>query len=333
MPILAALLVSAALFAESYANVTYAEGGTFRVVRGGKTTSWDVGREDVFGLEIKTGDLISTGPGTILEISIHPISASVQIAENTSFSCDADATGAQSKGELYYGRVHAKVAKLVGGASYRISSPSLVAGVRGTDFGLDVIAARQTDANAADSSASVLSRVFCFEGSVAVTPADKPALEAVVVSTGQMVELATSQASSAEPPKLVPKPINEEVREYWEDKPQVGYLEEGEGANESAVAGAVAADTEGDWRQEGPYLVKERAWPRAADPTETVRNVKVPNWAATALMIAGTTTSSALAIYSHQSGDNAWFVESGYSAGVVMAGSGALLALFSALFN
>ena len=142
--ILVLLMTASALAAAPYATITYAEGKSFSLLRSGKQTTVSVSSPDVFGMEIVPGDVIQTGAGTFLELYINPIAASVQIAENTSFRCDADSTGAKSSGELYYGRVRAKVAKLSGSSSYRISSPSLVAGVRGTDFGCDVIAVRPT---------------------------------------------------------------------------------------------------------------------------------------------------------------------------------------------
>lgn len=347
---MAVLLVSAVCFAESYANVTYAEGGTFRLVRGGVTTTWDVATGDVFGMEIFIGDMISTGPDTMLELSIHPVSASVQIAENTSYACNADGAGGQSRGELYYGRVHAKVAKLSGSNSFRITSPSLVAGVRGTDFGCDVIAVRpgsstvtdgSNDSGAAgsaggpDSPSPLVSRVFCFEGSVAVNRVETPALESVVVSTGEMVEtvvqgapVSGNQTGGTALPALEPVPISGEIKAYWQEIPSVGYLPEGQIATPEDVQAPVP-----EWREENGYLVLDRPWPRSESPAVKGQNVVIPSWAATALICLGTSACTSAAVYSVETGSDEWFVESGYSAGWVMTGTGALLAVIAALFN
>jgi len=332
---IAFLLATAAAFAQSYANVTYAEGGEFRVIRDGATLRWDAGNPDVFGMEIRRGDIINTGSETVLEISIHPVGASVQIAENTSFACNADETGVQSRGELYYGRVRAKVAKLASGSSFRVSSPSLVAGVRGTDFGCDVIVPRTADDEA---SSGVLSRVFCFEGSVAVTPVDSPSLDAVMVGPQEMVELSSTAAAEGAT-ALDVTPIAGDVHEYWESIPAVGYMEEGVTAPvakapepaESLERPETAEEAE--WRIEGPYLALDRSWPRTGKVPEGVGRARVPNWAAAALMVVGTSACSSVAIYARQTGSDAWFVQSGYSAGLVMTGTGALLAVLTSLFD
>ncbi len=332
MTVLYALLAAMA-FGDAYANLTYAEGGSFRIVRSGKTSVWDASSQDVFGMEIMIGDLISTGPGTVLELSVHPVSASVQIAENTSYSCTADESGKESKGELFYGRVHAKVAKLSGGSSFRISSPSLVAGVRGTDFGCDVIAVKPSAEPASPGSGTaapaspVLSRVFVFEGTVAVAPARQTVLETVLVDSGKMVELLSTGAASGES-ALEVTPLSEEIRSYWQEIPAVGYIAEGESAP------AAAESPKGpEWRSEGGYLVLDRSWPRSGESPVEFRTARLPNWAATALMIAGSAACNATSIYATQTGSAAWFVESGYSAGIVMTGTGAMLAILAALFD
>lgn len=311
------LFLASFALAGEYANVTYAEGGAFRLVRAGVSKTLDASSPEVFGMEIMIGDIISTGPGTILELSIHPVSASVQIAENTSYSCGSDdERGELSRGELYYGRVRAKVAKLTGTSSFRISSPSLVAGVRGTDFGLDVIAPL--------SDTPAVNRVFCFEGLVAVSAADRPVLESVTVAAGQMVETLAGGAGSSKEERLVVKPIAEEVKTYWEQKPGVGYVD-------GSLRGEEPAESVIQWRDEGGYLVLDRPWPRTGTLPSVKRQAAIPAWASATLMTLGSAVCSAVSVHAQDTGPDQWYVEAGYSAGWVMIGSGAALGLVTVL--
>lgn len=225
-------LMAAVLLAETpYATVVYAEGKQFSVIRAGKPVSYSTESPEVIGLAIARGDILQTSAGTYLEILIHPISASVQLAENTSFKCDADESGTQSKGELYYGRVRAKVSKLTGSSTYKITSPSLVAGVRGTDFGCDLIYVRPPapgmalDATSGSTAGGtpkspILNRVFCFEGSVLVVPTANPELETVMIGGGEMVESATPAvvAGVSAPVALTKAPVSLEVNEFWKGR-------------------------------------------------------------------------------------------------------------------
>lgn len=313
------LLLASFLWADDYANVTYAEGGSFRLVRAGVSKTLEASSPEVFGMEIRIGDIISTGPGTILELSIHPVSASVQIAENTSYSCGSDdERGEFSRGELYYGRVRAKVAKLTGTSSFRISSPSLVAGVRGTDFGLDVIAPL-TDTPA-------VNRVFCFEGLVAVSAVDRPVVESVTVSSGQMVETLSGGTEAGKDQRLEVKPIAEEVKTYWEQKPGVGYIDE-------TSRDEVPVEIVKQWREEGGFLVLDRVWPRTGTLPSVKRQAAIPAWASAALMTLGSAVCSAVSVYAQDNGPDQWYVEAGYSAGWVMVGSGAALGVLTVLLK
>lgn len=247
------VLLSALIFAaEPYASITYAEGTGFTIIRKDKATAWPVSAPEVFGMTIERGDLIVTEASTFLEIKIHPISAKLQIAENTSFRCDADESGTKSSGELLYGRVRAKVTKLSSTSSYKITSPSLVAGVRGTDFGLDLIAIRPvsgktgktaagSEATGTTAAAPILNRVFCFEGSVEVTETSPAAAAAttdtaagttptervpVFIGKNEMIEklIASSGAAPASTtvniePVLLKKAVSDEVTNFWKPHP------------------------------------------------------------------------------------------------------------------
>lgn len=224
--------MAAILIAETpYATIAYAEGKRFSVIRDGKPVSYSADSPEVIGLPIQRGDILQTAADTYLEVSIRPISASVQLAENTTFRCDADESGMKSEGKLYYGRVRAKVSKLAEASTYKITTPALVAGVRGTDFGCDHFYVRPsapttptTPASTAISDATAasptLNRVFCFEGHVAVAPTTEPDLETVMIAGGEMVQSsAPATATGAkEPAPLAKAPVAAEVTDFWKNR-------------------------------------------------------------------------------------------------------------------
>lgn len=329
LSIIAALSVGCVLFAASpYATVVYAEGSSFTLIRAGKSTTVRVGDPATLGLEVKPGDIVRTGPSTFIEIAINPLSASVQIAENTSFRCDADDTGLASSGELYYGRVRAKVAKLSGNASYRMSSPSLTAGVRGTDFGLDVLAVRQTGASpdaAAGASASgspMLYRVFCFEGTVLVGSVQGTMKNTLEIGGNEMVERvaasggASSGTAAAEPP-LEKKRITGEVVDFWKVHPfavisRLPFPVTAPAASRGSAGGI------------NPDAV------RYAEPKAASR-ARAPQAGAVALIGLGTLTCAFTAYWSTQRDADARFIDPAYAAGTVMIGSGMVIAIASLL--
>jgi hypothetical protein len=231
-----------------FATIVYAEGNSFSVIRAGKTVSYRVDNPDVLGLPIERGDILQTTSSTYLEVLIRPVSASVQIAENTSFRCDGDESGQNSKGELYYGRVRAKVAKLPGSSTYRISSPAMVAGVRGTDFGCDHFYVRPSAAVTAGSPESspshAINRVFCFEGSVVVVPASDPGLKNVLVGSGEMIESSTLVSAAAEsgPIDLITAPVSRDVTEFWKGRQFRGADATALSEEEAALADIIAEE-------------------------------------------------------------------------------------------
>lgn len=313
--ILFALLARLAA-ATPWASIAYAEGKSFMLVRDGKTSTFSVDSAGVFGMELRQGDILQTASSTFLEIYVSSIKTSIQVAENTSFKCDSDKTGEQVTGELYYGRVRAKVTKLVGASSFRITTPTLVAGVRGTDFGCDVIAVRSSKS----ATTPILNRVFCFEGSVAVISADSAPdsgkasaknvpVEPVVITRNEMIENvissdASTQAVTAQAaPALVVTPlvksaISDEVSSFWLSR---------------------------------PFADVAQAFPAGRIEEASRRNLKVPAGASTALIVLGTAACIGSSWYSEHVDSSGAFVAPAYSAGIVMAGSGSILALISAL--
>lgn len=324
------LLGSLAAAATPYATISYAEGTSFMLIRDGKTTTWTASDAKVFGMEIKPGDIIQTGTSTFLELAINPIAASVQIAENTSFRCDAsDPEGTKSTGELYYGRVRAKVSKLSPTSSYRITSPSLVAGVRGTDFGCDVIAIRPVrDAAGVAAPATggnpILNRVFCFEGSVLVAEAAGKTMNTVMIGKDEMIEkIVSADVSGVQEAaqSLQKKSLVDEVHQFWQLRPihPVSF---------TPIAAAPAAAAAVVSHSEGNLTVTDRPWPSGREEP-SVKKQHLPDKAVMLLIAFGTVSCLASSQISEQGNNDSRLVVPAYTAGWVMIGSGTVLTLIS----
>ncbi len=200
---------------EPSAVVIYADGEGFDVIHEGESTYFDINSSDnIEGVELFSGDIINTSAGTFIEIQLTPSENLVKVSENTSFTVkETDKSGGGSF-ELNYGRVRAKVVKLFGLEKFRISGPTMVAGVRGTDFGYDIIADRA-------SSGEQISSVYCFEGEVAVEAiptAEESSLEVskpVIIRADEMVNVVKNEESLEI--KLNTEPLSTEIRTFWNE--------------------------------------------------------------------------------------------------------------------
>lgn len=192
------------------ATIEFSSGDDIVVIRGGKRLPF----KDPIGLELVQGDQVQTGKGVFVEMRMGTGSTLLKLAENTTFVLEKLA-GGQTSLQLVYGRMRAKVEKLTGTDSFSVYSTQAVAGVRGTDFGLDVIASRTA------VSAATLTRAYCFEGSVEVVALVRSAaqaaesLEAIpksfMISAGEMVKI------EGVPGKMdaVKQTVEESIRSFW----------------------------------------------------------------------------------------------------------------------
>jgi hypothetical protein len=200
----------------TFAEIVYVDGSDLTVIRsGGKLES-----ADPIGTRLFPGDQIQTGARTIAELVAMPRKSRIRLSENTVVTIrQLDADGSTEL-ELLYGRIRSKVEKLIAKESpYRVGSRSFVAGVRGTDFGCDIIAARP--------GVPALDRVYCFEGSVEVRTVQsepEPGAEAtrerekdtavpVIVSAGSMAVI--SETAEGKPAAINQAPIETEIRSFW----------------------------------------------------------------------------------------------------------------------
>ncbi len=226
------------------AQIVYAVGDGFTVVEDGEPRFYEADAPEALGLRLKPGNEIQTENGTFLEISLLNSGSIVKIAENTTFRLKAISRKGGGRFDLAYGRIRAKVNRLVDDDDFSVTSRETVAGVRGTDFGYDVLFERQ------DGETTTRTRVYCFEGAVEVTrPAAPEAAaqesqtaaeetdtgetdteekilektgdrERVLISANEMVNMILPRETRAddallEREPLVKEKINPEVEEFW----------------------------------------------------------------------------------------------------------------------
>jgi len=97
-------------------------------------------------MELDPGTIITTGPESVVYLSVNGLSSSVRIQADTSLAIpQMDRIGSAREGDtqttldLKIGSILGQVKKVSGNSSYEIKTPHGVAGIRGTDFGVVVI--------------------------------------------------------------------------------------------------------------------------------------------------------------------------------------------------
>ena len=208
--------------------IIYAEGEGFTVVSGGEEYYFDLYEEDVIGLELKKDDMVFTEGDTLLEIQIASSNNIIKVSENSSLMIDDFEEKGGGEFALSYGKIRAKVEKLTGTQQFKIDGKSAVCGVRGTDFGYDVVA------DPLGVEEDLITRIYCFEGSVEVEKKEEieietegkveevisetaaegeaaPEAEKIIISAEEMVALSTREPEK----KLVSEKISEEITTYW----------------------------------------------------------------------------------------------------------------------
>ncbi|WP_319477524.1 FecR family protein [Marispirochaeta aestuarii] len=139
--------------------------------------------EEIFyGMDLMPGDRIKTGR-TAAEIRLDPNGSIIRLSSNTEFVIESLQKDEQSANEftLFGGKLRAIAAKfgLFKRNNYSIQTPSAVAGIRGTDFGLEVIP------SASDSA-------FVFEGEIDYTS----------LTSGESLRLGAGQFADALAPSF-----------------------------------------------------------------------------------------------------------------------------------
>ena len=211
------------------ARIIWYEGEGFEVR--GRDGSPDV-PDDPLGWPLHEGDTLITEDHTFVELELLPSRNVIKIAENTDFRLESAAGGKDSSFRMLYGSVRARVQKLGRDERFRIRGSSAIAGVRGTDFGMDVLF-RQ-----GGGTGGAVTQVYCFEGEVEVQaqPLEAPPPSAeepsgglpsaqtpppVIVRADQMVTVLPG-LEPGPAPQVVPLPAD--IRGYWQRHPFEGRL-------------------------------------------------------------------------------------------------------------
>ena len=213
------LLAGGLLLAEEQAELVYAEGDGFTLVRNGEQRFYDLWEEPAEGLILEGGDMLLTEAGTWLEIRL--ADSLIKVAENTTFSLNS----LQEKGgtfEVAYGRVRARVENLTKDSPFWIGGSDTVAGVRGTDFGYDLFF---DPASPEEKSVNV----YCFKGKVEVVrhlePEENEEFRAdkdfsrgkeltstIILRRNEMVSVDSTKTHEA----LVRQELDDGIKEFWE---------------------------------------------------------------------------------------------------------------------
>jgi FecR-like protein len=212
--------------AGSFGVVIFAEGNSVSVIRDQRRTEYDAFTGEMLGLALYAGDIIQTDPATYVEIQLLPSRSVVKVAENTSFTIEQVGSSGDGVFNLAYGRLRARVNRLGGQDPFEIRGVGATAGVRGTDFGTDVVVQ--------PIGGSSLTRIYCFEGEVQVDVASAPGeppseSEPVIVTANQMVTATTlsptaaatraGQTATADPdPVAEVAAITPAISEFWQRK-------------------------------------------------------------------------------------------------------------------
>jgi hypothetical protein len=245
------LFAAPALFAQEEPRgvIIYASGTGFEHIRNGDTREYDLSVDVAEGVELRAGDYLNTYDGTFLEIQVYPSDNVLKVSENTSFKVNEVSPQGGGNFELNYGRVRARVKKLAGLEKFSLEGPSMVAGVRGTDFGYDIIYEKS------ESTERTVASVYCFEGRVEVetreaatlSEAGEDAAEAeeaekratTVIGPEEMVRLVErrrpappeeGEAGPGEPGQeqveyaLIKESVSDTIETYWNEYDFEGSL-------------------------------------------------------------------------------------------------------------
>jgi hypothetical protein len=230
----------------AYAEIVFVQGNDLLILKSSGGTE----NGDPIGLKLSTGDQIQTGAKTSVELVAMPRRSRLRLSENTVVTIGSINADGSTSLILLYGRLRSKVEKIAGKTiPFNVVSHSFVAGVRGTDFGCDMLVPR------AGEQASA--KIYCFEGSVEVAPSTQADTGAspiqsegestkapqeppndtasgspfspVVISAGAMAVIESKTQSEAA--NVVEKPIDIEIKAFWKandftESQPVGLIED-----------------------------------------------------------------------------------------------------------
>ena len=188
---LVALLLTSAAFADTRAGSVSALLPTAQIERAGSTAA------AARGAEVQENDLLRTDDQgrvriKLLDQSVLSIGVKSQLRV-----VRHDPTSRQTSVELNFGRLRAQVAKITrAGGRFEVRTPTAVAGVIGTDFGVD-------------ASDPGVTKFICISGSVQITSVDSGVSGAITCRGGSTVTVRRGQ-----PPES-PERASRDQMETW----------------------------------------------------------------------------------------------------------------------
>jgi len=186
-----------------YAQIVFVQGDDVVILSSGRQRS----PGDAIGERLSAGDQIQTGAKTTVELVLMPRKSRIRLSENTIATIRELSSEGATGIELLYGRIRSKVAKAVERDElFNVRTSSVVAAVRGTDFGCDVILG--------PSGQAAPTRVYCFEGSVDVAAAEaEAAVGSVLVEAGAMAIVSPAAGGAA--PEIRRTAIDADTLTFW----------------------------------------------------------------------------------------------------------------------
>jgi hypothetical protein len=187
-----------------FAEIVYVQGDDIAVVSNGRLKALD----SPLGERLYRGDQVQTGGKTTAELVIMPRKSRLRLAENTVVTISDVGADGSTGIELVYGRLRSKVASIVDKKeSFNVKLSTVVAAVRGTDFGCDMLLD--------PSGGAVATKVYCFEGSVAVSALSVAQTdnEAVIIESGGMALVSSNTAQGTF--TIQKTAIDADIRAFW----------------------------------------------------------------------------------------------------------------------
>ncbi len=199
---LAASAIAALAASEPVAGtstIVYAEGTDLTVVRGPR----EISLKNPVGEKLLPGDYVQTGRGSAVEIVTLPRGSVIRVAENTTFRILGSGEGEPWGIELLYGRIRTRAE---GTGSYEVRAGGSVVRAAGADFGMDIVVSRGT------AGVQGSAEVYCFEGSISVSPAQEgAATPPLILGPGK----AASARSEGGTVVIGASDLKQEKRDFW----------------------------------------------------------------------------------------------------------------------
>ncbi len=193
---------------EVFGIILYAEGDEISIYQNdGSVRVLDVFYDDIIGEPLYEGESIETDDGSYVEIQIYPSEHILKLSESTALTLDSiSGSSGGSELSLIYGSIRAKVEKLTADNYFDVRTGDTVAGVRGTDFGVDYLYD--------ETEGDYLTDVICFEGEIEVREKDETDSSSRY-SIGPDEQISVHPQFGG-PPIFRQKRLAEDRKEFWQ---------------------------------------------------------------------------------------------------------------------